>query len=501
MPQIVAHGRLSDMFNPLIDSQVERALSMALRQAQDKSEEIFRDRRRMCLDFYMDRVLKEDNGSDSYIKEAFGVLDENENLEYPSFLGLEHVPMTRKIVNKKAKVYKVQPIRKVKGEEAEGYSDLLYRSRFPSISKKIDQLTYLLNDTCVGLFVDPDMNDRVRFRLYNDFVPLFGPDDPFNPKAVVVLTGWEAKGGKEVWAYYDEEKRILVDREGNRVEVEGVESEQEHNYGTLPFIFPHYDEPVEHFFSTPRVGLVQANQAVDIAKTALNQLIKYNGFKQLVIIGDTGDTASKFILGKSRALTITPGNAPEQFQPSAQTLDMQANFTEHVEALKFSMELAAHNANVNIRWRMEGGPQSGVALKIQDLDDIEDRQQAIEVYQAYIEDAMYEKLLKYQEAKVLSGKIEKGTIDEFHADFAEVGYEETVDETASREKHELEIGVTNPLDLIKARNPDLDDEEAAAQYLRNRKLNGLGGKKELTLDGILEALQPSDKEINEVIGE
>jgi hypothetical protein len=484
---------MAGTFNPLIRSNVTDTLNRALREAEDKSEEIFRARRQMCADYFFDRVLAEDNGDDGYLKEFFAYENEKGALEYPSYLGLEHVPITRKIARKKAKVYKVQPIRKVGGNPAEDYQALLDLSSWSAFSKKVDQLTYLLNDICVGVYVSQDKT-RLMPRLYTDFVPLFDGNDPFQPVAVVVPTSWVDAKGAQVWAYFDAENMWLCTSKGDRTDVEGVQ-QGPHNYGALPFIFPHYDFPVDHFFGTPRVALIQANQQIDVAKTSLNQVMKMQGYKQVVIVGNTGDTASKVVMGKSRALVLTPSNTPSEVQPSASVLDMQPDFVGHIEGIKFGMELAAFNENVNIRWRIEGGAQSGVAMKIQDMDDLEDRYQTVEVYQDFIERPLYEKVAAYRKANILSAPVEQG---EFMADFADIDYPETVDETASRETHELTNNLTNAIRLIKQRNPDLTDEQAAKEFLVNRKVNGLTAKRGLSVESILATLQPTPEELAEL---
>lgn len=481
-------------FNPLIQSTVEETLRLALMRAENQSFEVFRGRRAMCLDYFFDRILSEDNGSDAYLKDFFKIVDKDERDQTPAFLGLEHIPLTKKIVSKKAKIYKTQPTRKLKGNVTENYQTLLARSRFFSVSKKIDELTYLLNDICVGVFVDPVDNKRLMFRVYTDFVPLFDRGDPFRPVAVVVRTSWTDERGNEVWVYYDRDEYRYVTDDGTPTKLDG-ETGGEHNYGGLPFFFPHYSEPVEHFFGSPRVNLIQANQNVDIAKSALNQLMKYNGFKQLVIVGETGESATNFILGKSRALILEPGQIPDQSPPNASVLDMQAEFTGHIDSLKFSMEVAAWAANVNIRWRIEGGQASGVSLRIQDLDDLEDRQQAIEIYQQYVEDPLFEIVGRMKASGVLGAEVEKGSVDDFSADFEDVEYPETVEEVSAREKHELEVGITNPIKMMQDRNPDLGDEEAARQYIVNTRVNDLTRSKASTVEDILEALKPADEKM------
>ena len=101
---------------------------------------------------------------------------------------------------------------------------------------------------------------------------------------------------------------------------------------------------------------------------------------------------------------------------------------------------------------------------------------------------------------MLNAKVEDG--EDFLADFSEVAYPETVDETASREKHEIEANLTNPIRLLKQRNPDLTEDQAAKEYLVNRKVNSLSAKQGApALADILSALNPSEDEIRSMMGE
>jgi hypothetical protein len=479
----------------------KRAFVDAFEEAKAYSRELFRDRRVEAEDFYGMRILREDNGSDAYLKNYFRVWDSKKNeYIYPEFIGLEPVPLVRRIVREKGKIYRSQPLRLVGGEMLNEYNTMLQRSGWNTRSKEVDRLTFLLNDIAVGVFPREDKM-RLRFNIQTDYIPLFDPGDLLNPIAIIYPSGLDDKHGNPLYAYYDAEQYLLFDAMGGEQQVEGVTT-GEHGLGVFPWVFPHYTTPVDSHFQAPRVELIEANKQVNIAKTALNQLMHYNGHKQLAISGDTAGDITDFIIGKSMALTLTQGNSPNAAPPSVDVIDMQANFEGHINAIKFSMELAAWNADVRIKWSIEGGFQSGVAMRISDIGNIEDRQMTAEVYAEVLEQPMFNIARKYAEGGLLN-KFDGGLIKE-NSDITykwpHIDYPETVEETARREEHEIKNNISTAIDIIMSKNPTLKLEDAVRQYLWNIRANQQSTPAEEP-DELASIFEPTDEEVQELMDE
>lgn len=478
------------IFSPIVQSKVEQTLSLALAQAEEATMNLLKGRRDMCRDFYHGDILVEDGGKDEYLKNFFGVYNgETGRWDYRSKLILEHVPLTEQLIDLKARNYREQPERKVDNTEAEEYVDLLKRSGWFSSAKRVEQYMQLLHDIAVGVFLD-EKTKLLQFVIIPEYIPVFAEDDPLalNPVAIIYPTAKRTKTGSVIYAYYDEEKHVELTKGGERL------SEEDNSYGVFNFFFPHRKKPILSHFDTPRISLVQANQAIDVAMSSLNHLLHYNGFKQLVIIGDTKDSPNKFVLGNSQALVIGAGTKEEN-PPSVSALDMQADFISHVETIKFKFEAAANSINMNFQWKIEGGPQSGVALQIQNVRDTEDRQTQVEILDEFIEQPLYKIVAAISEKYSL--KVEQG---ELGVDFIEPEAQLTATDEIAWEKHMLESNQTNAVELMMEENPDLDEEEAARRLENNIKLNKLAASGNALEDQIIAILEDTDADTTGTLG-
>ena len=101
---------------------------------------------------------------------------------------------------------------------------------------------------------------------------------------------------------------------------------------------------------------------------------------------------------------------------------------------------------------------------------------------------------------------------DFTADFSGIEYPQSVDEENSQEQHDLDNDLTDPISILMHRNPDLKDEDAAAQFLKHRAINrmlksqgdnatGLGAGTGVTLEALLSAMKPNDQMMQDVMGE
>lgn len=476
-------------FPPLFETKAAEIVGTSVRMAELEAAQYRNDRRNECLDYYNNEILLEDGGADEYLKDYFRTWNGEKNIwEYPNFLILEHVPLTRQLVDAKARTYRDQPVRKYrKGEgevqEADKYTQLLKSSGWFPMSKRVEQYTQLLGDVAVAVGLK---DGKLYWQILTEYYPFFAEDDEIQLEPVGVLypTALRDDDSAQLWAYIDAEKKVLVNQLGQTVKDEPNE------YGVLNVFFPHRVKPVESFTLTPRVELIEANRALDVAMTTLNQMIRYNGYKQLVIKGDVkGQAGREFMLGMTQVLVITPGGA--ELQPAdAMPLDMQANFQQHVDTLKFKIELAAQALNLAFEWRMEGGGvKSGRALEVQNVRDYDDRMTQIEIWDESIEQPLFN--IVSAMSKRFGLGVEQG---ELVCDWPEPdnGFPDINAEIAWR-KHLIETGVKNPVDLIMEENPDLDEEEAVAVLHKNLQMNRLlaaGGEvpEEQTILDILRGL-------------
>lgn len=486
-------------FNPLIKSTVVETIKQTLREAEMSSFQLLRDSRQLCMDYYANEVLTENGGKDAYLRNHFRYWNgesgtwEGERA-HPLY---EHAPITEQLIDLKARNYIEQPKRKVNGKVADKYTGLLKASGFFPLSKRIEQQTQLLHDVAVGVFYNQEKK-KLYFQIVRDYFPVFDEEDPLwiDPIAVIYPTTKRLNDGSVVYAYYDDEKFMEIDKFG-RPQGE----EMSNPIGVLPFFFVHRKHPIDSHFSQPREELVRANQAIDVAVTGLNHLMHDNGYKQFVIVGGSKQAAKLFVMGASRALHIETPEIPQAagaVQPNAQVLDMQANFEQHLLVINSKMEFAANRMNLIVDWTFSG--QSGSPLpgtvKLQNAKDTEDRQAQLEILEYFIEQPLYRIVSEISNTYGLG--VEKGGI---LVDWAEPEVLTTPDQDMAREKHDLEIGKISVVDLLIQDNPELSREEAAEILVNNLKLNAYLTKPNPETDTILKILDGVDVDVEGITPE
>ena len=121
-----------------------------------------------------------------------------------------------------------------------------------------------------------------------------------------------------------------------------------------------------------------------------------------------------------------------------------------------------------VQWEMGGTPQSGVAFRIQNVRDLDDRVAQIEIVDETIEQPLWKIVSAIN--KSFSLGVESG---ELIADFPEPKMETNVNDDIAREKHEIEIGKKNVIDFIMQGNPDLSQDEAEKILAINLKMKKL----------------------------
>jgi len=476
----------SEPTSPLFTKLSKTLMDDNLRLAELATMKLIQSRRAMCLDFYHGRVLTQDGGLDAYLLEFFKTWNSETNaMELPQKLVLEHAPVTEQLIDMKSRLYSEQPVRKVMTKEgdakdAKDYTDLLERSKWFSISKRVDAYTQLLSQIALGVFVDTredKANPVLRFQVLTEYWPIYDDDDPvgIEPWGIIYPSALRVKSGStkgaQVWIRYDPEYITHYDPEGAEIphaDSEGNMVEREENpYKALPFIFPCRKIPISETFSLPRVSLVQANQGIDVAMVALNESVLRNGFKTLKVIGK-GAQVSELVFGKSRAITAEPGIEGGQ-AASIDVLDMQGDFEQLINAIRFKTEMAGQALNVTVQWKIEGGAASGVSYEIMGIRDLDDRKSLVETYTETIERPLHEKVLQYKKKGgygVL--KVEEGKLI---ADFPEPTMRPSVTDRIAARNNDLKNYVRSYVDLVKEENPDLDDKAAADKLAKNIKIN------------------------------
>lgn len=450
-------------FVPLFQSKVEDTLKAVLAEAQATSFELLKERRQMCLDYYHNEIQVRDGGSDEYLKRYSGYQDKSGVWTFKNVQLLEHLNLTERIVDLKARTYREQPIRLIDGEEAPDYEALLEASRWFSISKRVEAYTVLLHDIAVGVFYDPKA-DKWTYSVVPEYYPIFSPDDPLQiePVAIIYPTAKRGDDGTVVYAYYDANEHLELTSDN------AILMREPNTFGVFNFFFPHKKVPVLNHFSTPAVDLIDANQAIDAAITGLNQGLHYNSHKQLVIKGKISENNKKgeevqFALGNAQVITIDLGVDTNASQAGVDVLDMSVDFTSHIMAIQAKMRFVFDSYNLSGQYKIEGDAASGYSLDLQNAKDYEDRRDKFDIVSDYIEKPLYAIIAAI--ASRFSLACEDGILT---LDYAEPKTEQDITSKIAWQKWLLESKQKTVPEIMVDNNPEMSLEDAEKKYAENQ---------------------------------
>ena len=108
---------------------------------------------------------------------------------------------------------------------------------------------------------------------------------------------------------------------------------------------------------------------------------------------------------------------------------------------------------MKIKWGDAGQVQSGVALAIQDIENLESRESDIPLWKEW-ENSRYE-----IDKKIIEVHTGKGLSEDYAVDYGEVSYPMSAKEELDLLKAKKDMGIIDQEDIIRHYNPDISDEE------------------------------------------
>ena len=444
---------------PNLSAQV---VTQTLTEALSENEQLWKNNRQMLLDFYNSQQTDQDG----YLKKYFNVSsDPIRAPDYPHNLVLAQLNWTAKLIDKKAKTYKRQPIRLIDAKPNDEYNELLDGLGIKSTSKMIDRMTWLLGDVCIVLIADAD-KETVRLDIPPYYRPFFSDLDKINPIGVIYPVGLVKIKEEwiEAWQYWDEENSILFEHG-----TWAVLKQEDNPHGIFNALFTHRQKPLNSHWTRDAQDLIDTNRDINIALTTINNALRYHGFPILALMGIEESDAKTIKIRFDKALTLSPGAAGTSVD--ARFLYPNVDWNGLTIMLRSRFDMLAASWNVHIKW--EGDIMSGVALEILNMDNREDIVDMQELYEEFFETPLLQKLQQMSDA-VSWLNVPKG--DKLTLDWQEEEFIETPSEHNARIKERIELNLTNPIDELKAENPDLDDAAAVKQYMRNVRANSVVAK-------------------------
>lgn len=448
------------MYDILIPDLAAIEVENAFKRAVLENESQFQDNREMLVDFY----LSEQYDLDSYLKTYFNKeTDTTKQAKYPHNLVLTQTNITAKIIDKKAKAYLKQPVRYIDGSQNEAYDTLLLSMGIKTAQKLADRLTFLLGDHCMVLIADKTTK-KLRIDQPPYYIPAFAPGNTLDPIGVVYPSGRMMFNDKEVetWTYWDEQNHLVFENgTWNPIVSEN------NPHGCFNAIFTHRVRPFRSHWTRDAQDLIDTNRDVNIALTSINNAFRYHGFPHLVFIGIGEEEAGKVRIGFDNALSLSPSGQPGE-KLDAKFLDPEIQWESLMKTIKDRIELISASWNVTVQWEMRGNIASGIALKILSVDNRDDINDMMELYEEFLEVPLFEKI------KVISRNISwmpsiSGT--KLTLDWPEWETLESAEERMLRIKTDLAYNLTNPVRELVRDNPDLSEDAAKKLYLKNKILN------------------------------
>ncbi len=418
-------------------SNADQVVKDSIQKLKSINRDFLYDQQDMCIDYY------QHNNTTSYIEKYFqGTLQE----EIP----LYSVNMTKRLIDRISLVYKNAPKRILGDESYMGYT----RDKNFTL-KRVERIHNLLGTVAIQVsYVD----DKFVYIPRLEFEPVFDKGDPMNPIGVVYpaqkTTDSLFQTQEDEFIYWSNEQHFRFDINGN---IMHINEDDVNPYGVLPFIFIQPNHQIDEFRNTGSgKDICMANRQVDVAMTMLQHHIRKAG-GQFVIQGNV--ETNKIELGLNKVVVIDDG----------QMSNLNPNVDIHsiIDGVKFQLQQVAINHHLSFDFGINGS-KSGVALKIENVELLEAREDDVEKFRK-VEYDLYRlerSILEVERNVILS--------DEFNIDFAEISFP---DFEREREEWDWKFnhGIADVIDYMIFKDPDRfgsDDETARPQweeYLSSRK--------------------------------
>ena len=265
----------------------------------------------------------------------------------------------------------------------------------------------------------------------------------------------DASQGNEAltWAYFDKDLYRVMDNDGN------VIFEDANPYGVIPFVFINRQHLVDSVFSAGAYDIVSCNEMINILFTELNLGLRFQLFGQYVASGVYED--EKFERwGSDQVITVPDGVDVKLLQP-------MPNVDSALKVARSMVELVASNNHMSVSFAetSRDRPQSGIALKIKELENHENFQKEREKWTFYEQEI-------FDLEKVIAAHSNIKLADKIGVDFKEPEYPQTAPDEIAMNQFMLDNDLTTKAKILRKYNKDLTLEQAEQEIKENREFNG-----------------------------
>lgn len=211
--------------------------------------------------------------------------------------------------------------------------------------------------------------------------------------------------------------------------------------------------------------LYEATIEFCVLRTLQNSRFRDSGFKQLVMTNvDPKDIPADQVMGGPTPIYVPEGGG-------ASVLDLQPNLDQMTQMVEQrSLELAATYGISAADYKNEGGPQSGFAKKL-DRDKVLKENRRIRKFFAQSEKDLYALTAKVLEVYPMKDVAKLDAKQKFCVDFAEPSFEDDPKTQSATDAQDLKLNKTSIVDVLKRKNPDLNEVELVKLAYRNKRIN------------------------------
>ncbi len=415
----------------IVYSNAKDIIEESIRQLKWENQSAMLETRDEALDYYTY------NNTAKYIDQYFsGTLQQ----EIPIYC----VNLTKKLINRISLVYKDRPIRDVENDK---YYEFTEDKDFKM--KSFERVHNLLGTVAVHVGWE---DGKFKYNPIMNFVPVMDPYNPLKPIGITYplnkATGDWRNTDEDMYVYWSAEQHYMFDSTGKIIK---VNEDNINPYGVLPFAFIQPNHMVDEFFNEGAMDIALGNKQIDIAMTMLQHHIRTAG-GQFVIEGRVD--ANNIQLGLNKVVVVDEG--------SMSNISSNTDITSIKEGIEFQLKTIAFNNNLNFDFGLSGS-KSGVALKIENLELLEAREDEVEKWRR-AEKNIYE--IERQIVQVETGLQLPESIALDYSEVKFPDFDAERDEWDWKFKH----GIADRFDYLMAQDPDkFPDRQAAMDFLDEKK--------------------------------
>jgi len=400
----------------------------------DAIDSFFKDRT-MAINYYTYSNTKQ------YIQDKFRGSIMNE-------VDLYTTKLTKRLIDRISLVYKKSPQRDTGNEK---YQTLLLQKDMKM--KQVERIHNLIGTMAMRVKWTGEGFD---YEPILEFEPIFSDDDFINPIGLVYALGNPTGSRFDIretkYVYWTNEDHFVFDYSGKIISPADNNEQGVNPYGVLPFVFLHND-PIDDFWTTGEGhDIAEANKQIDQQLTQLSFKIRMSDG---IIAVEGRVDANNIEIGLNK-LTVMEDGRMYSVNPSS-------NVSECIEAIKNQLTLLSTNHHISFDWGVNGN-QSGVAIKLNNLELLESREDDVDKYRQ-IEKQVYniEKVIAQTEAGI-------NLPEDIFINFTEIEFPDPENERAKWDWL-FQNNLATPVDYLMSKDAELTREDAEEMIETNKGSN------------------------------